>query len=269
MANNSGRWALRGGVLLYLAVLLFVPVGMVTYRTFEHGVSPVWTALTQSNALHAAGLSLLIAVIAVPINVVFGVGTAWLIARRRMPMRPLVNALIDLPFAMSPIVIGLAVYLLYGRTGWIGTWLTAHGVQFLFSWKAMVVATAFICLPFVVRETVPVLEEMGTEQEQAASVLGASGLQSFLRITVPAARWAIVYGVVLSSARALGEYGAVSVVSGNILGQTQTLPLYVDNRFTQFDPTAAYSAGFLLMVISILILVGMTVLSSRRRRTAE
>ncbi len=260
------RIALRFGALGYLAILLFVPLVMIVYRTFGHGVAPVWDALTAPDALHALGLSLLITAIAVPVNLVFGVGTGWLIARRKLPLRWLVNIVIDLPFAMSPVVIGLAVYELYGRQGWFGPWLLAHGITFLFNWKAMVVATAFVCLPFVVRETVPVFEEVGDEQEQAAAVLGASAWQSFLRITVPSVRWAIIYGVVLSAARSLGEFGAVSVVSGNINGQTQTLPLYVQYQFSSLqNQTAAYSAGFLLAVLSVVVLIAMTVLASRRR----
>jgi sulfate transport system permease protein len=253
----------------YLALLLVLPVGMVAYRTFQHGASPVWHALSSHDAVQALKLSLLITVIAVPINVVFGVATGWLIARRKMPLPWLVNALINLPFAMSPVVIGLAVFVLYSRTGWIGTYLFSHGIPVLFTWKAMTIATIFVSLPFVVREVVPVLEEIGTEQEQAAAVLGASTLQAFFRVTLPAIRWAIVYGTILTVARSLGEYGAVNIVSSNIVGQSLTLPLYVNNRVGQLDPTAAYSAGLLLAVISLLILVGMTALSGRRRAEAS
>jgi sulfate transport system permease protein len=261
-----GKYALRYGILAYLSLLLVVPVGMIAYRTFEHGVSPVWDALSSDSAVSAIKLSLLITVIAVPINVVFGVAAAWLLARRKMPLPWLFNAIINLPFAMSPVIIGLAVYQLYGRTGWIGKYLFAHDIPVLFTWKAMVIATVFISLPFVVREVVPVLEEIGTEQEQAAEVLGASALQGFFRVTLPAIRWAIVYGTILTVARALGEYGAVNLVSSNIVGQGLTLPLYVDNRVNQLDPTSAYSAGLLLAVISLIILVGMTTLSGRRRQ---
>lgn len=260
------KYLLRVGVLGYLALLLLVPVGMIVDRTFAHGWSPVWAALSSATAVHATLMSLLVAAIAVPIDVVFGMGTGWLIARRKLPLRGLVNSVINLPFAMSPVVIGLAVFLLYGRTGWFGAWLFAHGVPVLFTWKAMVLATAFVCLPFVVREVVPVLEELGTEQEQAAAVLGARPLQTFRLVTLPAIRWAVVYGVVLSTARALGEYGAVSIVSGNVVGQTQTLPLYVEQQFRTFDTTAAYSAGCLLAVISLLILGGMTFLGRHRRQ---
>ncbi|HEX3823532.1 MAG TPA: sulfate ABC transporter permease subunit [Mycobacteriales bacterium] len=264
-----GKHALRYGILAYLALLLVVPVAIVAFRTFQHGVSPVWDALSTSNAVSAIELSLLITVIAVPINVGFGIGTGWLIARRKMPLPWLVNAVINIPFAMSPVVIGLAVFVLYGRGGWIGTFLFAHNIPVLFTWKAMVVATVFVSLPFVVREIVPVLEELGTEPEQAAEVLGASAFQGFWRVTLPAIRWAVVYGTILTVARALGEYGAVNLVSSNIVGSGLTLPLYVGNRVNQFDPTAAYSAGLLLAVISLLILVGMTSFSSRRRATKE
>jgi len=263
---RGGRLALRCAALGYLGILLMLPLALICYRTFEHGASPVWRALSSSGAVHALLLSLGIAAVAVLVNVGFGVVAGWLIARRRMPMRWLVNAVIDLPFAMSPVVIGLAVYSLYGAQGWFGPWLSAHHIQFLFTWKAMVVATALVCLPFVVREVVPVFEELGDEQEQAAAVLGASPWQSFWRVTVPSARWAIVYGVVLSTARALGEFGAVSIVSGNSVGQSQTLPLYVQYQFQNFDQTAAYSAGFLLAAISVAILGVMTVLSRRRGR---
>jgi sulfate/thiosulfate transport system permease protein len=260
-----GKYALRYGVLAYLALLLVVPVGMIAYRTFEHGVSPVWDALSSHDAVKAIELSLLITVIAVPINVVFGISTGWLIARRRMPVPWLVNAVINLPFSMSPVIIGLAVYVLYGRNGWFGTFLFSHNIQVLFTWKAMVIATVFVSLPFVVREVVPVLEELGTDQEQAAEVLGARPIQGFFRVTLPAIRWAVIYGTILTVARALGEYGAVNLVSSNIVGQGLTLPLYVNNRVNVLDPTAAYSAGLLLAVISLIILVGMTSFSSRRR----
>jgi sulfate/thiosulfate transport system permease protein len=264
-----GKYLLRYSVLAYLFMLLFVPIGMIAYRTFQHGIGPVWDALTSPYAVHALKLSIFITALCVPINVVFGVGTGWLLARRKMPVPWLVNGMINLPFAMSPVVIGLAVYTLYGRTGWFGTWMYAHGITVLFSWKAIAIATIFVSLPFVVREVVPVLEELGTEQEQAAEVLGASPMQGFFRVTLPAIRWAVVYGVILTAARALGEYGAVNIVSGNVVGQTQTLPLYVDQSFHNFDTTAAYSAGLLLAVISLVILVGMTTLTGRRGQESQ
>jgi sulfate transport system permease protein len=261
-----GKWLLRIGALGYLALLLIVPTILIGYRTFQHGVSPVWNAVTSQDFTHAIYLSLLVTVIVVPINVVFGIGTGWLIARKRMPMRWLVNGIIDLPFAMSPVVIGLAVFILYNsNTSTLGTFFKGQGFQILFSLPGIVLVTLFVSLPFVVRETVPVLEEMGIDQEQAAAVLGARPYQSFFRVTLPIIRWSIVYGVVLTAARALGEYGAVNIVSGNIVGQTQTLPLYVEQANRLNDDTGAYSAGLLLAVISLIILVGMTLLTSRRR----
>jgi sulfate/thiosulfate transport system permease protein len=260
-----GKWLLRIGALGYLALLLIVPMILIGYRTFQHGVSPVWTAMTSPDFTHAIYLSLLVSAIVVPINVVFGIGTGWLIARKRMPLRWLVNGIIDLPFAMSPVVIGLAVFILYSNTSTLGTFFKDQGFQILFSLPGIVLVTLFVSLPFVVRETVPVLEEMGIDQEQAAAVLGARPYQSFFQVTLPIIRWSIVYGVVLTAARALGEYGAVNIVSGNIVGQTQTLPLYVEQANRLNDDTGAYSAGLLLAVISLIILVGMTLLTNRRR----
>lgn len=259
-----GRVLLRVGVLGYLAALLLVPVGMIGYRTFQHGIGPVWGSLSSPPARHAALLSVQVAAVAVPTNALFGVLAAWLLARGRMPARAVVDAVIDLPFALSPVAIGLALYLLYGRTSTLGSWLTGHGIQVLFSPLGMVLATATVCLPFVVREVAPALAELGTDQEQAAAALGATGLQTFWRVTLPAIRWALVYGVVLSTARAFGEFGAVSIVSGNVVGQTQTLPLYVEERFRTFDTTAAYSAGLLLALISLTVLAAMSLLTRRR-----
>jgi sulfate transport system permease protein len=260
-----GKWLLRILTLGYLALLLIVPIILIGYRTFQHGVSPVWNAMTSADFSHAIYLSVLVAAIVVPINVVFGIGTGWLIARHKMPMRWLVNGIIDLPFAMSPVVIGLAVFILYSSTSTLGTFFRGQGIHILFSLPGIVLVTLFVSLPFVVRETVPVLEEMGIDQEQAAAVLGARPYQSFFRVTLPIIRWSIVYGVVLTAARALGEYGAVNIVSGNFVGATQTLPLYVEQANRLNDDTGAYSAGLLLAVISLLILVGMTLLTSRRR----
>jgi len=260
----ASRLLLRAGALGYLAVLLLVPVGMVGYRTFEHGVGPVVDALSTPAAKHALYLSVVVAAIAVPLDVVFGIVAGIALARGRMPFGRLVNLLVNLPFAMSPVVIGLALFTLYGRGGWFGDWLVAHGIGVLFSVPGLVLATAFVALPFVVREIVPVLDELGTSQEQAAATLGAGPWTTFWRITLPSIRWALAYGVVLSTARALGEYGAVSIVSGDIVGRTQTLPLLVEERFRNFDDTGAYSAGFALAVVSLVVVAAMTVLSRRK-----
>jgi sulfate transport system permease protein len=251
------RYGLRAIGLSYLAVLLVAPVGLVFWRTFEHGVSPAWNAVTTPNALHAFWLTILIALIAVPANTVFGVALALAIVRRRFPGKGIVNAVVDLPLALSPVVVGLALLLLYGRLGWFGPFLDRHGIQIVFALPSMVLATIFVSLPFVVREVVPVLREIGTEQEQAAATLGASSFQTLVRITLPAIRWAIAYGVVLTTARCLGEFGAVSVVSGRLAGKTDTLTLYVQDQFESFDLTGAYAASVLLALIAIATLVAM------------
>jgi sulfate transport system permease protein len=204
--------------------------------------------------VHALVLTLVIAAIAVPANTVFGILCALAIVRHRFPGSGIVNAVVDLPLALSPVVVGLSLLLLYGRGGWLG----GHGV--LFALPGMVLATIFVSLPFVVREVVPVLREIGTEQEQAAATLGASALQTFRRVTWPAIRWAVAYGVVLTTARALGEFGAVSVVSGHIAGRTETLTLHVQDRYQQFDATGAYAASVVLALIAIATLVLMSTL---------
>lgn len=263
----ASRRLLRTAALGYLVVLLLAPVAMVGYRTFAHGLGPVWNALSAGPARHAVYLSVLVTVIAVPLNVAFGLVAGVAIARRRMPLGRAVNLLVNLPFAMSPVVIGLALFTLYGRGGWLGGWLAGRGIQVLFSVPGLVLATTFVSLPFVIREIVPVLEEIGTDQEQAAATLGAGPWTTFWRITLPALRWALAYGVVLSAARALGEYGAVSIVSGNIVGRTQTLPLLVEERFRNYDAIGAYSAGFALALISLLIVAAMTLLSRRKEHS--
>jgi sulfate transport system permease protein len=233
------------------------PVGLVFWRTFEHGFSPAWHAVTTHDARHAFWLTILIALIAVPANTVFGVALALAIVRRQFPGKGLVNAVVDLPLALSPVVVGLALLLLYGRLGWFGPFLERHGIHVVFALPSMILATVFVSLPFVVREVVPVLREIGTEQEQAASTLGASSFQTLVRITLPAIRWAIAYGVVLTTARCLGEFGAVSVVSGHLVGRTETATLYVQDQFEGFDVTGAYAASALLALIAIATLVGM------------
>jgi sulfate/thiosulfate transport system permease protein len=264
-AARARRLGLRSVALGYLAVLLIGPVAMIFYRTFEHGVGAVWTALMAPNAQHAFWLSLEIAAIAVPLNTVFGIGAALLLERGRFRGRSVLGLLIDLPFAISPVVVGLTLVLVYGKTGWLGGWLTEHGLQVIFSVPGMVMATAVVSLPFVARETMPVLRELGTDSEQAAATLGAGPWQTFWRVTLPAIRWGVVYGVVLTTARALGEFGAVSIVSGRIEGQTQTLPLYVQDRFENFDPTGAYAAAVVLALLALGTLLAMNLLTRRAR----
>jgi sulfate transport system permease protein len=244
-----GRYALRFASLAYVGVLLVAPVGLIFYRTFEHGFAPAWDAVTTPDALHALKLTLIIAAIAVPANTIFGIFCALAIVRYRFPGFGVVNAIVDLPLALSPVVVGLSLLLLYGNGGW----LAGHNV--LFALPAMVLATIFVSLPFVVREVVPVLREIGTEQEQAAATLGASVLKTFRRVTWPAIRWAVAYGIVLTTARSLGEYGAVRVVSGHIVGQTETLTLLVQDRNEEFDAVGAYAASVLLALIAIATLL--------------
>jgi len=247
-----GKYALRVFSLGYLAVLLVAPVGYVFWRTFEHGVGPAWDAVTTPDALHALKVTLILTAIAVPANTIFGVLCAVAIVRHRYPGAGVVNAVVDLPLALSPVVVGLALLLLYGRGGWLG----GHGI--VFALPGMVLATIFVSLPFVVREVVPVLREIGTEQEQAAATLGASALQTFLRVTWPAIRYATAYGVVLTTARALGEFGAVSVVSGRLAGETESLTLYVQDRYQSFDATGAYAAAVVLALLAMATLLLMT-----------
>jgi len=247
-----GKYALRFASLGYLAVLLVAPVGFVFWRTFEHGVGPAWDAVTTPDALHALKVTLILTAIAVPANTIFGVLCALAIVRHRYPGAGVVNAVVDLPLALSPVVVGLALLLLYGRGGWLG------GHAIVFALPGMVLATIFGSLPFVVREVVPVLREIGTEQEQAAATLGASAFQTFRRVTLPAIRYATAYGVVLTTARALGEFGAVSVVSGRLVGQTESLTLYVQDRYQAFDSTGAYAAAVLLALLAVATLLLMT-----------
>jgi sulfate transport system permease protein len=275
LVTNSARTArtrkllLRTIALGYLATLLAAPVLMIFYRTFEHGLTPVWNSITAPNAMHAFWLSLEIVAIAVPLNTIFGIGMALMLERGSFWGRGLLGLLIDLPFAISPVVVGLSLVLVYGHTGWLGDWLAARGIQVIFSVPGMVIATAVVSLPFVVRETMPVLHELGTDAEQAAETLGAGPWQAFWRVTLPGIRWGVVYGVVLTTARALGEFGAVSIVSGRIEGQTQTLPLYVQDRFENFDTTGAYTAAVMLALLALGTLLAMNLLARRTRaRTA-
>jgi len=260
--SRPATLGLRVLALGYLAVLLLVPVGLVFYRTFEHGVGAVWDSVTTPAAIHAFWLTIEIAAIAVPLNTIFGILTALVLVRGRFRGKWLLDALIDLPFAVSPIVVGLSLVLVYGAGGWVDL-----PFQVLFAVPGMVLATIFVCLPFVVREVAPVLREIGDEQEQAAATLGASGWQTFWRITLPAIRYGVAYGVVLTTARAIGEFGAVSVVSGKIAGQTETLTLLVEKRFQNFDLAGAYAASALLALIALLTLLAMTLLKPRKEPT--
>jgi sulfate transport system permease protein len=268
--SRRAKLSLRGVALLYLLLLLLLPVGVVFFKTFEHGFGVAWGWMTTPAAVSALWLSLLMAAIAVPLNTIFGVVCALVLVRRRGRVAVVLDALIDLPFLVSPVVIGLALTLVYGVHGWFGQWFSDHGVRIIYAVPGMVLATVFVSLPFVVREVAPVLREVGDEQEQAAATLGASGWQTFWRITLPSIRWGVAYGVILSTARALGEIGAVLVVSSLVAGQTLTLPLLVYQRDADLGAgsiTSAYAAATELAVISLIVLLVMTALSPRRQGT--
>ena len=260
------RYALRFVAVAYVAALVAMPVVVVVWRTIDQGASTFWHAITAPDAVHAYQVTAQVAGLAVLINTVFGVGVAILLARYRFPGRSLLNVLIDVPVSISPIIVGLALVLVFGwTTGWFGPALQSAGIQVIFSTPGMVLATAFVALPLVVREVLPVLEEEGIEQEQAARSLGANAWQRLVRITLPTVKWALAYGVVLSVARALGEFGAVRVVSGDVSGQTQTLTLVVDERAEQFEP-GAYQLSVVLIAVSAICIVGISLLRPRGER---
>ncbi len=257
------RYVLRFTALGYLLVVLIAPLSMVFWRAFDKGAGHLWDSLSDPNTVHAFKITLIIAAIAVPLNTIFGVICALAIVRQRFPGAGIVNAIVDLPLAISPVVVGLSLFLLFGRAGWFGPWFEHHGIQILFALPSMVIATIFVSLPFVAREVVPTLREIGDEQEQAAHTLGAGPWATFWRITLPSIRWAVIYGVVLTTARCLGEYGAVAVVSGHIEGQTETATLRVQDAYENFDLPGAYGISLVLAVISIAVLVAMTMLKPR------
>jgi len=265
MKRMLSRLGLRSIALAYLAVILVGPLLIVFWRTFQDA-SAAWDALTTPETIHAFKLTLIITAIAVPVNTVFGIVCALAIVRKRFWGKGLLNAFIDLPLALSPVVVGLSLFLLYGDDGWFGGWLGEHGIQVLFALPAMVIATIFVSLPFVAREVVPTLREIGDDQEQAAFTLGASGWQTFWRITLPSIRWAVIYGVILTTARCLGEYGAVAVVSGRLQGETETATLRVQERWEAFDVAGAYAISIVLAMIAILVLVAMTAIRPKEER---
>lgn len=252
------RWTFRLIAVVYVLGLVALPVFTVARRTFAGGLGPVLESLGHPDLVSAARLSLVVTAASVLLNTVFGVGISILLVRYRFPGRRLVNALIDLPVSISPVVVGIALILVYGQNGWLGEDLQRQGLQIIFATPGIVLATVIVSLPLVVREVIPVLEEAGLEQEQAAQSLGASAWQRFLRITLPTIRWALAYGVVLSLARSLGEFGAVRVVSGSVAGQSQTLTLFVNDSYQEFGPAAeqaAFTAAFALMLVAVLFIV--------------
>ncbi|MEB3338611.1 MAG: sulfate ABC transporter permease subunit CysW [Leptolyngbyaceae bacterium] len=267
-AKVPGFWTrgvLIGIVLAYLGLVLLVPTVAVFVEAFRDGVGPFLANLTEPDFLHAVQLTLITSLIVVPLNTVFGLCAAWAIARHQFPGRAFVISVLDLPFAVSPVVAGLMIVLLYGRNGWFGPWLEQVDLKIIFSFPGMVLATAFVTMPFVAREVIPVLEEAGSDQEEAARTLGANDWQIFWRVTLPTIRWALLYGVILTNARAMGEFGAVSVVSGNIAGETQTLPLFVEEAYKQYESPAAFSAAVLLAFLAVITLILKELLERKTR----
>lgn len=255
-SRPAQRWTFRLVAITYLFFLVAWPVALVGRHAFGNGFDDIRAVLEDPQTRHGLILTFRIALISVVVNTVFGVTMAILVVRYRFPGRRLLNALLDIPLSVSPIVVGLSLLLVYsGRSGWFGPWLEEHGVKVIFSTPGMVLATVFVALPLVIREVVPVLQEIGIEQEQAAHSLGASGWQTFWRVTLPGIRWAVVYGVVLTLARSLGEFGAVKVVSGNVLGRTRTATLVVEEKYLNFNQGQAYAMAFLLAIVSVACIV--------------
>jgi sulfate transport system permease protein len=254
--RRPSTYVFRGIVTAYLFFLVAWPVSLVAKNTFTDGLTDLRGILDDPDIVHALRLTVGVAIVAVVINTIFGVGMSILLVRYEFPGRRLLSALIDVPLSVSPIVVGLALVLVYGgRGGWFGPALEDMGFQVIFAVPGIVLATTFVALPLVIREVVPVLQEIGIEQEQAAHSLGASALQTFRRITLPSIKWGVIYGVVLSLARSLGEFGAVKVVSGNILGDTRTATLVVEEKYLNFDKGGAYATAFLLALVSVACIV--------------
>ncbi|TQI81580.1 sulfate transport system permease protein [Serratia fonticola] len=251
---NWGKWTLIAIGALFSILLLVVPMVMIFIEAFSSGAGAVWQNLSDPDMLHAIWLTVLVALITVPVNLVFGTLLAWLVTRFTFPGRQLLLTLFDMPFAVSPVVAGLLYLLFYGTNGPIGGWLDAHNIQLMFAWPGMVLVTVFVTCPFVVRELVPLMMSQGSQEDEAAVLLGASGWQMFRRVTLPNIRWALLYGVVLTNARAIGEFGAVSVVSGSIRGETYTLPLQVELLHQDYNTAGAFTAAALLTLMAIVTL---------------
>lgn len=248
------RWTLITLALLFLVGFLFFPLAIVFSQAFSKGWAFYWAALTEESALLAAQLTLTTALIAVPLNMVFGLAAAWSISKFEFPGKSLLITLIDLPFSVSPVVSGLIYVLLFGLQGWLGPWLAEHDIKLIFAVPGIVLATLFVTFPFVARELIPLMQAQGVEEEEAALVLGASGWQTFRRVTLPNIRWGLLYGVILCNARAMGEFGAVSVVSGHIRGITNTLPLQVKILYNEYNATAAFAVASLLVGLALVTL---------------
>jgi sulfate/thiosulfate transport system permease protein len=257
------RWTLITLALAFLVVFLLVPLVAVFVEALRKGVAVYFAALTEPDAVAAVRLTLLTAAVAVPLNLVFGLAAAWAIAKFRFRGRSLLLTLIDLPFAVSPVIAGMIFILLFGAQGWLGPWLQERDIQVVFAVPGIVLATTFVTFPFVARELIPLMVEQGPEEEEAAIVLGATGWQTFRRVTLPNIRWGLLYGVILCTARAIGEFGAVSVVSGHIRGETNTMPLHIEILYNEYHFAAAFAVASLLTLLALVTLAAKSVLEHR------
>jgi len=264
------RWTLIGLALAFLTLFLFVPLILVFFEGLKKGVQVYFAAITEPDALSAIQLTLITAAIAVPLNLVFGLAAAWAIAKFEFRGKNLLITLIDLPFSVSPVISGLIYVLIFGLQGWLGPWLAEHDIRIIFAVPGIVLATVFVTVPFVARELIPLMQSQGTEEEEAAVVLGASGWQTFFRVTLPNIKWGLLYGTILCNARAMGEFGAVSVVSGHIRGLTNTVPLHVEILYNEYNFAAAFAVASLLALLALVTLALKTLVESKvtQERTA-
>ncbi|TPE47184.1 sulfate ABC transporter permease subunit CysW [Maribrevibacterium harenarium] len=260
------KWTLIAFTLLLTGILLVVPLISIFQQALVDGVGAYFASFSDPDTRHAIGLTLLVAALTVPINLVFGVLLAWAVTRFQFPGRKLLMTLMDIPFAVSPVVAGLLYLLLYGNNGWIGSWLFDHDMQLMFAWPGIVMVTVFVTCPFVARELIPLMQQQGREDEEAAVILGASGWQLFRRVTLPNIKWALIYGVILTNARAVGEFGAVAVVSGNIRGETNTLPLLVQAQYEDYQAAAAFASASLLAMLALVTLLFKALVEWRQER---
>ncbi len=262
------RWLLTGVAMLFLASFLVIPLVAVFTEAFRKGIAAYFESFQDPAALSAIKLTLTVAAVSVPLNLIFGLAASWALAKFQFPGRSVLITLIDLPFAVSPVIAGLIYVLLFGLQGWLGPWLAEHDIQIIFAVPGIILATIFVTFPFVARELIPLMQEQGTEDEQAALTLGANGWQTFWRVTLPNIKWALLYGVILCNARAMGEFGAVSVVSGHIRGQTNTLPLHVEILYNEYNFVAAFATASLLTLLAMVTLV-LKALVERRAHISE
>jgi sulfate/thiosulfate transport system permease protein len=262
------RWTLTLIALVFLALTLLLPLALVFAQALAKGLPSYWDAIREPDALSAAKLTLLIAAIAVPVNLVFGVAAAWCISKFSFPGKNVLITLIDLPFAVSPVISGMIFVLLFGAHGWFGAWLLEHDIKIIFAVPGIVLATTFVTAPFIARELIPLMQEQGTEEEEAAIVLGAGGWQTFFRVTLPNIKWGLLYGLILWNARAMGEFGAVSVVSGHIRGETNTLPLHVEILYNEYAFAASFAVASVLTLLALVTLALKSLVEWQQRRAA-